>query len=339
MLPPLVNKEFAQSEQLNQQKSVFQTVGRQVWLLSDSAETQKETYKALDSALREQCAEQSVNYQVVMLQDLIMSVERGHLRLYVKGWPINIYPQVVYFRGHTPDFKMDGEVTILRHLEKIGCRVVNRLQPMLRCINKFWTLQELAGHGIPVPDSLSYGGYLGMQQLIELGESQLSYPLVVKNTRGCRGNAVFLAGNKGQMLEIQHVLKMDTPYLFQQYIKESHGRDVRVMVIGGQVVASAKRISQGGRLQSNFSQGSLPELYTLDESGRNLASRVSEILGMDICAIDLLIRDDGSFCVCEVNSNPGFIPLGKTCNLDIHSLIARHVISFLQNPGNCDNNN
>ncbi|CAH2322561.1 N-acetylaspartylglutamate synthase A [Pelobates cultripes] len=242
-------------------QGVFQHVGRQVWLLSDSAETQKETYKALDAALREQCAEQSVNYQVVMLQDLIMSVERGHLR-----------------------------------------------------------------------------GYLGMQELIELGESRLSYPLVVKNTRGCRGNAVFLAGNKGQMLEIQHVLKMDTPYLFQQYIKESHGRDVRVMVIGGQVVASAKRISQGGRLQSNFSQGSLPELYPLDESGRNLASRVSEILGMDICAIDLLIRDDGSFCVCEVNSNPGFIPLGKTCNLDIHSLIARHVISFLQNPGNCNNN-
>ncbi|XP_053306586.1 beta-citrylglutamate synthase B-like [Spea bombifrons] len=301
----------------------------QIWLLSDSSETEKDSYRALDTAFRKQCAGLAVSYRAVLFQDLIMSVERGHLKLYLKGWLLSTYPHVVYFRGHTPHLKMDGEVTVLRHLEKMGCRVVNPLQPMLRCINKFWTLQELAGHGIPMPDTLSYGGYSDFEEIIELGESKLSYPLVVKNTRGCQGNAVFLAADKGHLVGIQHVLRKDSPYLFQKYIQESHGRDVRVLVIGGQVVASVKRMAKDGRLQSNLCRGSDTESYTLDERERYLAVRISEILDLDICAIDLLLRKDGSLCVCEVNSNPGFILLERACNVDLASRIAQHILSLL----------
>ncbi|KAM4637038.1 beta-citrylglutamate synthase B-like [Discoglossus pictus] len=300
-----------------------------VWLLSDSGEIQKDTYKALDAALVKSCAAQAVPYHPILFQDLVMAVERGQLKLYMKGRPLSGYPQVVYFRGHTPGMQMDGEVTVLRHLEKMGCRVVNRLQPILKCINKFWTFQELAGHGIPLPDTLSYGGHSDLGKMIELGESQLSFPLVVKNTRGCRGNTVFLAPDKQHLLEIQHLLKTDHPYILQKYIEESHGCDVRVMVIGGQVVASVKRNARDGKLQSNFCQGAVSEVYTLDKEGRDLAVHVSRVLGMDICAIDLLMREDGSLCVCEVNSNPGFLPISRICNLDMSSLIAQHVLSLL----------
>lgn len=51
----------------------------------------------------------------------------------------------------------DSDITVLRHLEKLGCRLVNRPQSILNCINKFWTFQELAGHGVPMPDTFSYG--------------------------------------------------------------------------------------------------------------------------------------------------------------------------------------
>ncbi|KAM8924716.1 beta-citrylglutamate synthase B-like [Pelodytes ibericus] len=305
--------------------SVFQSKDRMIWLLSNSTETQKETYQQLNESLQEQCAAVGVSYEAIAFKDLIMSVEMGCLNLYLKGRPISSYPQIVYFRGHTPALKMDEGITVLRHLEKMGCRVVNGLQSMLRCINKFWTLQELAGHGIPVPDSLSYGGYSDLEGMIELGEEQLSFPLVVKNTRGCQGTAVFLAMNKVHLMDIQHVLRKDNPYLLQKYVKESHGLDVRVMVIGGNVVASVKRVAQGGRLQCNFSRGSVHEIYPLGEGDRNLVKQVVEVLGMDICTIDFLIREDGSLCVCEVNSNPGFIYL----NMDIPSLITKHLISLL----------
>ena len=67
------------------------------------------------------------------------------------------YPQVAVVRVPTPWVQSDSDITVLRHLEKMGCRLINRPQAILNCVNKFWTFQELAGHGVPLPDTFSYG--------------------------------------------------------------------------------------------------------------------------------------------------------------------------------------
>lgn len=70
---------------------------------------------------------------------------------------VTSYPQVAVVRVPTPWVQSDSDITVLRHLEKLGCRLVNRPQAILNCVNKFWTFQELAGHGVPLPDTYSYG--------------------------------------------------------------------------------------------------------------------------------------------------------------------------------------
>ncbi len=70
---------------------------------------------------------------------------------------VTSYPQVAVVRVPTPWVQSDSDITVLRHLEKMGCRLVNRPQAILNCVNKFWTFQELAGHGVPLPDTYSYG--------------------------------------------------------------------------------------------------------------------------------------------------------------------------------------
>lgn len=77
--------------------------------------------------------------------------------LRVNGELITAYPQVVVVRVPTPWVQSDSDITVLRHLEKMGCRLMNRPQAILNCVNKFWTFQELAGHGVPLPDTFSYG--------------------------------------------------------------------------------------------------------------------------------------------------------------------------------------
>lgn len=75
----------------------------------------------------------------------------------MNGEFVTSYPQVVVVRVPTPWVQSDSDITVLRHLEKMGCRLMNRPQAILNCINKFWTFQELAGHGVPLPDTFSYG--------------------------------------------------------------------------------------------------------------------------------------------------------------------------------------
>lgn len=69
------------------------------------------------------------------------------------------------------------------------------------------------------------------------------------------GKAVFLARDKHHLTDLCHLIRHDTPYLFQEYVKESHGRDVRVVLVGGRVIGSMLRCSTDGRMQSNCSLG------------------------------------------------------------------------------------
>lgn len=70
-----------------------------------------------------------------------------------------------------------------------------------------------------------------------------------------KGKAVFLARDKHHLSDICHLIRHDVPYLFQKYVKESHGKDIRVVVVGGQVIGSMLRCSTDGRMQSNCSLG------------------------------------------------------------------------------------
>ena len=186
------------------------------------------------------------------LMVLVLSLCISGLR--VNGELITAYPQVVVVRVPTPWVQSDSDITVLRHLEKMGCRLMNRPQAIPNCVNKFWTFQELAGHGVPLLDTFSYGGHENFAKMIDEAEV-LEFPMVVKNTRGHRGKAIFLARDKHHLADLSHLIRHEAPYLFQKYVKESHGRDVRVIVVGGRVVGTMLRCSTDGRMQSNCSLG------------------------------------------------------------------------------------
>lgn len=71
---------------------------------------------------------------------------------------------------------------------------------------------------------------------------------------------MFLARDKHHLSDLCHLIRHDAPYLFQEYVKESHGRDVRVVLVGGRVIGSMLRCSTDGRMQSNCSLGT--QLHT-----------------------------------------------------------------------------
>ncbi|KAM4703165.1 N-acetylaspartylglutamate synthase A [Rhinophrynus dorsalis] len=300
----------------------------QLWLLTDRHILEDYPQKRILETLRQHCADQQLDFSLVLMDQIALTVIDGRLGLQINQKIVTAYPQVILVRVPTPTVQSDSDITVLRHLEKLGCRLVNRPQAILNCINKFWTFQELAGHGIPLPDTFSYGGHDEFSKMIDAAEP-LGYPVVVKNTRGHQGKAVFLARDKHHVLDISHLLRHDAPYLFQKYVKESHGKDIRVVIVGGRVVGSMLRCSTDGRMQSNCCLGGVGAPCSLSEQGKLLAIQVSSILGMDICGIDLLMQDDGSFVVCEANANVGFTEFDQACKLDLGSIIADYALSLL----------
>ncbi|XP_026187518.1 beta-citrylglutamate synthase B isoform X2 [Mastacembelus armatus] len=270
-----------------------------IWFVTDRRISQEYPQVQILRALKERCAEEDVDFRYLLMDQIVLTISDGQLGLRVEQELVTSYPQVVLVRVPTPWVQSDSDITVLRHLEKMGCRLINRPQAILNCVNKFWTFQELAGHGVPLPDTFSYG------------------------------KAVFLARDKHHLIDLCHLIRHDTPYVFQEYVKESHGRDVRVILVGGRVIGSMLRCSTDGRMQSNCSLGGIGMMCPLNEQGKQLAIEVSNILGMDVCGVDLLQLNDGSFLVCEANANVGFIAFDQACGMDVAGIIADYALSML----------
>jgi len=77
---------------------------------------------------------------------------------------------------------------------------------------------------------------------------------------------VFLARDKHHLADLSHLIRHDAPYLFQKYVKESHGKDVRVIVVGGRVVGTMLRCSTDGRMQSNCSLGRKSIVHSFNQN-------------------------------------------------------------------------
>jgi gamma-F420-2:alpha-L-glutamate ligase len=113
--------------------------------------------------------------------------------------------------------------------------------------------------------------------------------------------------------------------IFQEFIKSSHGTDLRVVTVGGRVVGAMKRTSSDGNFKSNYSRGGTVQKYEITPEIEWLVLEISRKLDLDIAGIDLLLDHDG-FKICEVNSSPGFKGLEKACEKNI----AKEIISFVK---------
>jgi glutathione synthase/RimK-type ligase-like ATP-grasp enzyme len=128
--------------------------------------------------------------------------------------------------------------------------------------------------------------------------------------------------------DAQGMLDTRVPILFQQYIKESHGRDLRVIVVDGVAVSAELRTATDGRVTSNLSQGGTavicPGRYPVAEK---LAVRAADVLGLTVAGVDLLFREDGSFTLCEVNNNVAWAPDHPGVPIAIAQCVADRVLA------------
>ncbi len=203
-------------------------------------------------------------------------------------------------------------------------RLFNRAKSIEICDDKMLTYLALSGFPQPktVSSLLCYTeGKAPSGELLDAAES-LGYPLVVKECFGSLGKQVYLVNNREELFALSSQL-LNKPYLYQEFIKESAGRDLRVIVVGGKAIAAMKRTSQTD-FRSNAELGGKGEAMLVDEGAANLCEAVAERLGLDYCGIDLLYGTKG-YLVCEVNSNAFFGTLERVTKINVAAAYARHI--------------
>lgn len=226
----------------------------------------------------------------------------------------------------------DKDKYVAEMLEKCGIRVFNSARATAICDDKMLTHLTLANCGIPMPTTMSgalcynSNGKMSGQYLQKVADV-LGLPVVVKECYGSYGEQVYLARTLDELRVIVERIKMK-PYIFQRFVKESAGRDMRVIVIGGKVVCAMLRQSQTD-FRSNAHLGGSATACDVPDDIACLCERVAKIIGLDYCGIDVLLADTP--LICEVNSNAMFNAMEQATNINVARKYSEHIVRTIKN--------
>lgn len=231
-----------------------------------------------------------------------------------------------------PDFILfwDKDTRLAQYLEMKGLPVFNSSKGIALCDDKSQTHLYLQGAGIHMPKTMiapmtfSNIGYNNLDFLDQV-EKEISWPIVIKECFGSFGQQVYLAYNRQELKET--VMNIGAkPMLFQEFIHSSKGKDLRLQVVGSQVVAAMYRYSDNGDFRANITGGGKMKPYEPTQKQIDLAVESCKILGLDFAGVDILFGKDKEPVVCEVNSNAHFKNIYDCTGVNVADTILAYII-------------
>ena len=222
------------------------------------------------------------------------------------------------------------DFAVARALEKAGLRVFNCADAIENCDDKARTYLMLSGSGVRVPRTVVAPLVYDVSPQNDLSfitqvENYLGYPVVVKENTGSQGRQVYLAENRSELIALHGTL-LHVPHVFQNYVADERGVDIRVYVIGGKAIASCKRQNTTG-FRSNVHMGGRAVKFDAPSELMSEAERIAKILGLDYGSIDFLTGENPVFV--EANSN-AYIFAIESLGYNVAGAYAEHIIATME---------
>jgi len=193
---------------------------------------------------------------------------------------------------------------VIRHFERMGVPVINGSDAIDNVKDKLYSHQILAQSNLDIPKTMLLKHPID----VDFVEKHIGFPAIVKTISGSYGKGVFLAENKKQLKQLitmAELTKKSYDIIIQEFIKDTWGKDLRVLVVNNKVVGCMMRQATDEDFRANITRGGEGFPYEVNEQIEWLSSESSKALNLDIAGVDLLFFGDG-YKICEVNSNPGF---------------------------------
>lgn len=232
-----------------------------------------------------------------------------------------------------PPVVLNREISLTRAvygasiLESWGTTVVNDSAAIARCGDKWLTTCALVQAGVPTPLTvLALTPESALEELERVGR-----PMVIKPLNGSWGRRIGrLHDIDAARLVLDHVAALASPQSHVVYLQEEVRdieADVRLLVVGGEVVGSCRRTGPG--LRKNAALGGISERYRPSEETTMVAVRAAEAVGAALAGVDILVTADHGPVVLEVNAGVEFSGLQTALgsDLDVAGVIVDHVLA------------
>jgi len=201
-------------------------------------------------------------------------------------------------------------------LEFLDVPVINKYEVANNCGNKMITSLLLKKHNVPTPKTyFSFSPEAALENLEKVG-----YPLVIKPIVGSWGRGVIPLKDRetaDAIIEVRELSDgpLDRIYYLQEVIKRPP-RDIRVIVVGDQVISAMYRTSSGG-FKTNIALGAEPILCEITNELEDVCMKASKAVGGGILGVDIMEDEKRGLVVHEINNTVEFKGLSKVSKKNI----------------------
>jgi len=222
--------------------------------------------------------------------------------------------------------QLTRRISMIEHMEVSGIRVVNPCYSFRRARDKYATQYTLARAGLPVAATYTTENLeraYGWSK--ELGHSVYK-PILGSMGRGSlKFDDPDIAYNAWKMLT-----RLGQPLIVQEYLRNP-GRDIRVFVVGGEVVGSVYKYGAAGGWRTNVAQGGRMVKEPVSGEILDLGVRATSAMGLDYAGVDIIESERGPV-ILEVNGAPGWQALKAAAGVDVAEKIVRYATAGGQVP-------
>ncbi|GGT19613.1 lysine biosynthesis enzyme LysX [Streptomyces purpureus] len=217
-----------------------------------------------------------------------------------------------------------------RCLASVGVDVVNSADATEVCGDKWRTTLALEAAWVPTPRTA-----LGLTPQAALTAlDSIGYPALIKPLVGSWGRLVaHLPDRAAAEGVLEYAAALSGPQSHLGYVQElidKPGRDIRVIVVGGQVLGAVYRTSES--LRTNVALGGQVRPCEVTPEITKLSLDAAAAVGADIAGVDLIEDLEGRLLVLEVNHRVEFTGFQSALGdqVDVADLIVDHLLERAQ---------
>jgi ribosomal protein S6--L-glutamate ligase len=272
------------------------------------------------SRLVEACRRRGVEASVLDPLHCVVKLSKKRPEVFHDGERVTALDGVVPRIGASITFY---GLAVLRQFEMMGVFPANDSQAIAKSRDKLRSFQLLSRHDIGIPPTAFARRREDVRSAIrKVGGT----PVILKLLEGTQGTGVILAESvksAESVLDAMHSLRQNI--LIQAFVEESHGTDLRAIVVGQRVVAAMSRQAVEGEFRSNLHRGGSARGVILEPAFAETAVHAAQVLGLNIAGVDMIPSREGPM-VLEVNSSPGLEGVETATGVDVAGAMIDFVV-------------
>ncbi|PRQ05757.1 Alpha-aminoadipate--LysW ligase LysX [Enhygromyxa salina] len=272
--------------------------------------------------------------RLIEMQDVTLDLERG--RLIHQGFDLGELDAVIVKKiARTYSPAALDRVEMLRVLAGAGVRVFSRPGSIMTLIDRLSCTVKLRLGQIPMPATVITESVDAAMAAIARYGAVVAKPLYTSKARGmlvlrAPGSE---AGSEAEAdateLRAQvEAFRAANPVMYLQQLIDMPGRDLGVVFLGGEYLATYARVS-GGSWTTSTSKGGKYQPHAPSDEVIALAHRAQALFDLDFTCVDVVETDDGPK-VFEVSAFGGFRGLLHACDIDAAARYVDYALAELE---------